>query len=53
MINEFNLMFNDVIAGKSIRDCEKQYGINRNTFITMCKQIFPEGSEQREKLEKF
>ena len=34
MINEFNLMFNDVIAGKSIRDCEKQYGINRNTFIT-------------------
>ena len=52
MINEFNLMFNDVIAGKSIRDCEKQYGINRNTFITMCKQIFPEGSEQREKLEK-
>ena len=52
MINEFELMFNDVIAGKSIRACEKQYGINRNTFVTMCKQIFPEGSEQREKLEK-
>lgn len=52
MINEFELMFNDVIAGKSIRDCEKQYGINRNTFVTMCKQIFPEGSEKREKLEK-
>ena len=52
MINEFESMFNAVIGGKSIRDCEKQYGINRKTFITMCKQIFPEGSEQRKKLEK-
>lgn len=52
MINEFESMFNDVITGKSIRDCEKQYGINRNTFVIMCKQIFPEGSEQRKKLEK-
>ena len=52
MINEFESMFNDVIAGRSIRDCEKQYDINRNTFITMCKQIFPEESEQRKKLEK-
>ena len=51
MINEFESMFNAVIGGKSIRDCEKQYGINRKTFITMCKQIFPEGSEQRKKLE--
>ena len=52
MMDEFEAMFNDVISGKSIRDCEKQYGINRNTFVTMCKQIFPEGSEQREKLER-
>ena len=52
MIDEFEAMFNDVISGKSIRECEKEYGINRNTFVTMCKQIFPEGSEQREKLEK-
>ena len=52
MMDEFEAMFNDVISGKSIRDCEKQYGINRNTCVTMCKQIFPEGSEQREKLER-
>ena len=52
MMDEFEAMFNDVISGKYIRDCEKQYGINRNTFVTMCKQIFPEGSEQREKLER-
>ncbi len=42
---KFEEMFKEVIEGKSIRECEKIYGINRNTFVEMCKQIFPEGSE--------
>lgn len=51
MKEQFDAMFLDVINGKSIRECEKVYGINRNTFVTMCKEIFPEGSEKRKKLE--
>lgn len=50
--SKFEKMFLDVINGKSIRECEQIYGINRNTFVTMCKQIFPEGSEERTKLEQ-
>ena len=50
--SKFEQMFSDVINGKSIRECEQIYGINRNTFVTMCKRIFPEGSEQRTKLEQ-
>lgn len=50
--SKFEQMFSDVINGKSIRECEQIYGINRNTFVTMCKRIFPAGSEQRTKLEQ-
>ena len=50
--SKFEKMFLDVINGKSIRECEKIYGINRNKFITICKQLFPEGSEERTKLEQ-
>lgn len=50
--SKFEKMFLDVINGKSIRECEQIYGINRNTFVTMCKQILPEGSEERTKLEQ-
>jgi len=49
---KFEEMFKEVIEGKSIRECEKIYGINRNTFVEMCKQIFPEGSENMKKLER-
>lgn len=50
--SKFEKMFLDVINGKSIRECEKIYGINRNKFITICKQLFPEGSDERTKLEQ-
>lgn len=51
-VSKFEKMFKEVIEGKSIRECEKIYGINRNTFVEMCKQIFPEGSENMKKLER-
>ena len=51
MKDQFDAMFLAVLNGKSVRECEKTYGINRNTFTRMCKEIFPEESEQRRKLE--
>lgn len=50
-VSKFEKMFNDVIEGKSIRECEKIYGINRKAFVEACKKVFPEGSENRKKLE--
>lgn len=51
-VSNFEKMFNDIIGGKSIRECEKIYGINRKSFVETCKKVFPEGSEHRTKLEK-
>ena len=52
MNDNFEKMFLDVINGKkSVRECEEVYGIDRNTFVKKCKERFPEGSEQRKKLE--
>lgn len=52
MKDNFEKMFLDVINGnKSVRECEAIYGIDRNTFVEKCKERFPEGSEQRKKLE--
>lgn len=53
MINaNFDNMFKDVINGKSVRECEKIYNINRETFVKTCKKMFPEGSNERKKLEE-
>lgn len=52
MEDNFEKMFLAVINGKSVRECEKIYGIDRKKFREMCEERFPENSEQREKLEK-
>lgn len=37
---KFEEMFKEVIEGKSIRECEKIYGINRNTFVECVSKFF-------------
>ncbi len=52
MEDNFEKMFLAVLDGKSVRECEKIYRIDRKKFREMCEERFPENSEQREKLEK-
>lgn len=52
MGDNFERMFLTVLNGKSVRECEKEYGINRKTFAKKCKERFPEDSEQMRKLRK-
>lgn len=52
MGDNFERMFLAVLNGKSVRECEKEYGINRKTFAKKCKERFPEDSEQMRKLRK-
>lgn len=52
MEDKFEKMFLAVLDGKSVRECEKIYGIDRKKFKEMCEERFPANSEQREKLEK-
>ena len=49
MEDNFEKMFLAVINGKSVRECEKIYGIDRKKFREMYKEKFPENSEQRKK----
>lgn len=52
MGDNFERMFLTVLNGKSVRECEKEYGIDRKTFAKKCKERFPEDSEQMRKLRK-
>ncbi len=52
MEDNFEKMFLAVLNGQSVRECEEIYGLDRNKFVEKCKKRFPEGTEQREKLEK-
>ena len=52
MGDNFERMFLAVLNGKSVRECEKEYGIDRKTFAKKCKERFPEDSEQMRKLRK-
>lgn len=52
MGDNFERMFLAVLNGKSVRECEKEYGIDRKTFAKKCKERFPEESEQMRKLRK-
>lgn len=52
MGDNFERMFLAVLNGKSVRECEKEFGINRKTFAKKCKERFPEDSEQMRKLRK-
>ena len=49
-VSKFEQMFSAVLSGKSLRECEEIYGIDRETFKKMCDQRFPKGSENRTKL---
>ena len=52
MGDNFERMFLAVLNGKSVRECEKEYGIDRKTFAKRCKERFQEDSEQMRKLRK-
>lgn len=52
MEDNFEKMFLAVLNGQSVRECEEIYRLDRNKFVEKCKKRFPEGTEQREKLEK-
>lgn len=52
MGDNFERMFLAVLNGKSVRECEKEYGIDRKTFAKKCEKRFPEDSEQMRKLRK-
>lgn len=52
MEDNFEKMFMDVLNGRSVRECEGIYKINRKTFVKRCKERFPEDSEQMKKLRK-
>ena len=52
MEDNFEKMFLAVLNGQSVRECEEIYVLDRNKFVEKCKKRFPEGTEQREKLEK-
>lgn len=52
MGDNFERTFLAVLNGKSVRECEKEYGIDRKTFAKKCKERFPEDSEQMRKLRK-
>ena len=44
--------FKKLLDGMSLREIEKEYGINRNRLAEQCRKEFPEGTKSREKLEK-
>ena len=48
----FKKAFRELLDGNSVRSLEKKYNINKDEFIARCKKEFPEGTEQREKLEQ-
>lgn len=48
----FNQAFKDLLEGTSLREIEKKYDINRDSFTKLCRQEFPLESENRKKLEQ-
>ena len=51
-IKEFQKVFKEILQGKSLRNIEKEYGIDRKYIMKKCKDIFPEGSEELQKFER-
>ena len=51
-IKEFQKVFKEILQGKSLRNIEKEYGIDRKYIMEKCKDIFPEGSEELQKFER-
>ncbi len=52
-IEKFQQIFRDIIQnGKTFRNIEEEYGVNRESIMKLCKSIFPEGSKELEKFQK-
>lgn len=51
-VKSFQTIFREVLSGKSFREIEKEYGINREIVSKKCKELFPEGSEEAQKVEQ-
>lgn len=51
-INKFQQIFKEILEGKSLRSIEKEYGINRNSLMDRCKELFSDNQKEMNKFEK-
>lgn len=51
-ISEFQQIFKEILEGKSLRNIEKEYGINRNFLMNKYKELFSDNQEEMNKFEK-
>jgi len=51
-LNIFRRIFQEIINGTSLRQIESKYGINRETVIQKCRELFPENSNELYKFNK-